>query len=356
MHPEQQEADAVTRLFEMYATGSYTFAKLAHWMNEQGLRTRNTKMLTDAHGNEATGPRKFTIYSVRWILHNPFFAGHVAHGKELHQGKHKSIISQGLFDTVQKQLKKSRAQRHTSGPTYRTYLLKGLLKCVWCGLPVWCETLHGQGYYRERKGTRSEGGCPNEGKTVRTEVLDEQVGRIVESIKLDASWERRMAGIIHTLDKRAEVESERHTLEQKLRRLGKTYRDGLIDDDEYELQQRVLKTQLDSLVVPEERSTLQAGHLLENLPLLWQKASPEERHSILNGFLECVYVDIQKPGTVVGIKPKPQFMGLFQFMEAKSETPVSPEIKSPEPQDDSELDLTGWWRRGRVELPVQKSP
>ena len=116
-------------------------------------------------------------------------------------------------------------------------------------------------YYRERKGTRSEGGCPNEGKMVRTEVLDEQVGKIVESIKLDSSWERHMAGIIHTIDRKTKVESERHALEQKLRRPGRTYRDGLVEDDEYELQQRVLKTQLDSLVVPEERSTLQAGHL-----------------------------------------------------------------------------------------------
>lgn len=107
------------------------------------------------------------------------------------------------------------------------------------------------------------------------------------------------------------LETSANVIEQKLRRLGKTYRDGLIADDEYELQQR------DGLVVPEERSTLQAGHLLENLPLLWEKANVEERHSILNGFLECVYVEIQKPGTVVGIKPKPQFMGLFQFMDGR---------------------------------------
>ena len=223
--------------------------------------------------------------------------------------------------------------------------------------PVWSETLwHGMSYYRERKGTHAESGCPNEGKMVRAKVLDEEIGKIVESIKLDSSWERHMAGIISTMDKQTKMESERHTLEQKLRRLGKTYRDGLVEDDECELQQRVLKTQLDSLVVPEERSTLQAGHLLEDLPLLWEKANLEERHSILNGFLECVYVDLQKPGTVVGIKPKPQFMGPFQFMDANSASPTLPENESSEPHEDSELDLTGWWRRGRVELPVQKAP
>ena len=212
---------------------------------------------------------------------------------------------------------------------------------------------HGRSYYRERKATRSHGSCANEGKMVRTELIDHQVAKIVESIKLDPSWERHMAGIIETLDRRAQVESERLGLKQKLRRLGKAYIDGLLEEDDYEFQQRVLKTQLDSLVVPEERSTLQAGHLLENLPLLWEKANLAERHTILSGFLECVYVDLKEPASVVGIKPKPQFMGLFQFMGAHSGSPTTSENKSSEPEEGSELALTGWWRRGRVELQTR---
>ena len=54
---------------------------------------------------------------------------------------------------------------------------------------------------------------------------------------------------------------------------------------------------------------------------------------------------------MVGIKPKPQFMGLFQFMDTHSGSPTTSENKSPEPDDGSELALTGWWRRGRVEAP-----
>ena len=50
---------------------------------------------------------------------------------------------------------------------------------------------------------------------------------------------------------------------------------------------------------------------------------------------------------MVGIKPKPQFMGLFQFMDTHSGSPTTSENKSPEPDDGSELALTGWWRRGR---------
>ena len=53
---------------------------------------------------------------------------------------------------------------------------------------------------------------------------------------------------------------------------------------------------------------------------------------------------------MVGLKPKPKFMGLFQFMGAKSKTPMRLENNSSEPDEGSELSLTGWWRRSRVEL------
>ena len=47
--------------------------------------------------------------------------------------------------------------------------------------------------------------------------------------------------------------------------------------------------------------------------------------------------------SVVGIKPKPQFMGTH------SGSPTTSENKSSEPDGGSELALTGWWRRERVE-------
>ena len=48
--------------------------------------------------------------------------------------------------------------------------------------------------------------------------------------------------------------------------------------------------------------------------------------------------------SVVGIKPKPLFMGTH------SGSPTTSENKSSEPDEGSELALTGWWRRGRDEL------
>jgi DNA invertase Pin-like site-specific DNA recombinase len=354
LHPEEGESDAVIQLFEKYATGTFVLADLAQWMNEEGYRTRNTKKLTDSQGNEVAGPRKFTIYSVRGLLHNPFFAGRVKHGKELHPGLHAPLVSQSLFDLVQQQLTKAKGQRHTSGGSYRKYLLKGLIRCVWCGLPVWGETLwHGQSYYRERKMTRSEGGCKNEGKTVRTELLDAQMAQVIQRIQLDPIWERRAAGLITTLDRQTQVQGDRDKIEQKLKRLGKVYVDGFLDDADYEFQRRVLKSQLDGLIVPEQGSILQAGRLLEDLPLMWDKAQLEERHTILRGFLECVYVDLAEPPTLVGIKPKPQFLEFLGRVGPEEMATDKIGNEGSDAENASEPILTGWWRRGRE--PVSKS-
>ena len=78
---------------------------------------------------------------------------------------------------------------------------------------------------------------------------------------------------------------------------------------------------------------------MENLPLLWEQANLAERHTLLSGLLECVSVDLKERGSVVGFKPN--FMGFFQFMGAKSKTPMRLENDSSEPSSASELSLTG---------------
>ncbi|MEC4670057.1 MAG: hypothetical protein VST65_11055, partial [Nitrospirota bacterium] len=105
--------------------------------------------------------------------------------------------------------------------------------------------------------------------------------------------------------------------------------------------------QLDGLIVPEQGSILQAGRLLEDLPLLWEKAQLEERHTILRGFLECVYVDLAEPPTLVGIKPKPQFLEFLGRVGPEEGTTDKSENEDSDAENASESFLTGWWRRGR---------
>lgn len=49
---------------------------------------------------------------------------------------------------------------------------------------------------------------------------------------------------------------------------------------------------IDSLVIPEADATVNAGEILESLGLIWQKATLEEKHRLLSGMLEAVYIDL----------------------------------------------------------------
>jgi hypothetical protein len=72
---------------------------------------------------------------------------------------------------------------------HREYLLKGLIRCVYCGLPMWAQTYNsGLSYYREHRGSRGEGTCVNQGSSIPSHIADEQIGRIIEAIQLPDAW------------------------------------------------------------------------------------------------------------------------------------------------------------------------
>jgi len=89
----------------------------------------------------------------------------------------------------------------------------------------------------------------------------------------------------------------------------------------------------------------------------------KEKHELLSMIFEAVYVDLWANRCVVGIQAKPAFYALFQSLEQNKESKVvifDPNELKEEGQNETALsddqggEISGWWRRGRVELPVQK--
>ena len=83
-----------------------------------------------------------------------------------------------------------------------------------------------------------------------------------------------------------------------------------------------MQNALDSLVIPEADAALNAGELLESLGLIWEKATLEEKHRLLAGMLEAVYVDLAASRSIVGIQPKPPFYPLFESLKRKPDNKV----------------------------------
>ena len=202
VHPVPAESEAVRELFRRYVAGNTTLSQLAFWMNSQGFRTRNMHHLSDGSGSQAAGPKLFTTASVRGILHNPFYSGKIKHRDQLLPGSHQALVSDGLFQQVQSAMKRNSGRSETLHPRpKREYLLKGLVKCAHCGMPLWAQTLKsGRRLYREQARSRSHIECPADGKSICCEIPDEQMGRIVAAIILPDAWMDRVLAKIHLAD------------------------------------------------------------------------------------------------------------------------------------------------------------
>ena len=268
VHLIASEVAAVREMFKRYSTGSTTLSQLAAWLNASGLRTRNTKHLAGADGKLSPGPKLFTTASVRGILHNAFYSGLVRHRKQLRPGAHEPVVGQELFDLVQDKMRQNSGRSTTLSPhPERDYLLKGIIRCAYCKMPMWAQTYEsGRRYYREHRESRSNTQCPAHGGSIPCR---------------------------------------------------------LADDQEYKRQKRKVEMELESLVVPKAAAAAEAGKLIERLPELWSGANMEERRKLLVAMLDAVYVDTKDARSVVAIKPKAPFRPLFHLATTRACSGVS---------------------------------
>ena len=185
------------------------------------------------------------------------------------------------------------------------------------------------------------------------------MGKIVEAIELGPRWEEEVLSILSTKDEAESIREKRQKVQERLRRLGKAYVDGVYDDEEYKRQKRTAEQELESLVLPEADAAAEAGKLISELPKLWSGASLEERRKLLLTMLDAVFVD-SKENMIVAIKPKAPFKPVFGVATTREGSEVAlihdpkaePRIADQPPPHGHEVeaDRCSWWRRGRVRL------
>ena len=155
------------------------------------------------------------------------------------------------------------------------------------------------------------------------QVPDDQIGKIVSAIVLPEAWMDRVLARIHLVDEVERVAFERRGAEQRLRRLGTAYVDGLYVEDDYRREKRFLEDIIASLVVPGVDAAREAGKLLKDLPQLWEGATLTECRKLLLTMLDAVYVDTVEEKAVVAIRPKPSFMPLFEVATTREGSGVA---------------------------------
>ena len=238
---DRKTAPIVRQAFELYARGDKRLDEIADFLFTHGIHTKKGMV----RGKKTTGNKPHSRTRVARMLANPFYYGHFRYLGEVHEGKHKGIISKQLFDQVQTVLeRRGKPTRKTNDPLP----LCGLVHCS-CGMMFTAETrikrqkngnVHVYAYYR----------CTRKSKTVvcrephiRAEELDRQLSALLFRYAMPASWADKLRELIDK-DEASEkadfvhrVAGDKETiarLSEKMQRLLDSYLDGDVERELYQ--------------------------------------------------------------------------------------------------------------------------
>ena len=127
---DKERAPLVKECFEKYASGDYSTAELAGIMREKGFTMK------PKNGKE---PRPVAKFDIVEMLNNLFYTGRFKwfnpeNGKrEIHQGSYEPIISEELYEKVQRVLDEKNIKNGIHHSSTKFFKFRGLVKCAFCG-------------------------------------------------------------------------------------------------------------------------------------------------------------------------------------------------------------------------------
>ena len=192
---DKRKSKIIREAFELYSQGNSRLEDISKFFGESGMKSWNNNPL---HKN-----------CVKNILTNPFYYGHFKYGGEVHEGKHKPIVSKELFDKVQRVLVE---RGNPMKPRSEPKVFCGLLRCGTCGMMITAENktkiskkhIHHYTYYRCTKKSKIIK-CPE--IAVRQEVLDEQFSEILSNYSMPSPWAEEFGLCMKEDEKKADRES-----------------------------------------------------------------------------------------------------------------------------------------------------
>lgn len=130
VQPHSEKSQSLVRIFNLYATGGYTFKTLADVLEREGHVFRNSK-------------RRFHRGALSYILGNRFYIGELHRNGQVFEGRYQRLIDRSTFDACQDVL--HGRNRRTGTPDHP--LAGGLLRCNYCG-----QSITGERIRRKLKG------------------------------------------------------------------------------------------------------------------------------------------------------------------------------------------------------------
>lgn len=307
---DENLAPVVRLAFDRYATGQYSYATLADEVFDLGLRTR-------------TG-RPFARRGIQWMLSHPFYKGLTVYHGETRPGAHEALVSEELWDEVQRVMAKRSCDNGEKGRLF--FLLRGLLHCRACGRRMTAERHPMGNYYR----------CPSDARKAKC------TERYIPVKQLDADFESMLPGLVlkpganeQFVKAMREIEGERQKtrdeelgklqakttkLEGKLTKLTEGFSEGTVPKVQYEslrdawqLEIGGAKARIAFLSEDLAKDILRVEKFLEMAgtfsDFYFLATTPEERKSLLNQVIARIEVADRKILKIEYQSPLDLFLG-----------------------------------------------
>lgn len=189
---DPERAPLIKRLFDLYATGTWSIQQLAEWAKTHGLtskpsrrRRSHSEVRAGVENTDTPVSRPITRTGIASILRSPFYIGRIRAGNDWLPGLHKPLIDQRLFYQVQRLLKERCVGLHYE--TMPFFLYRGIISCP-CGRRYSPYEQKGHFYYRASCQKR----CQNSRRNLREDQIDLLVAEILGSLRLTEDEAKRL--------------------------------------------------------------------------------------------------------------------------------------------------------------------
>ena len=319
---DPQSGPLVKEAFKLYATGNYNVYELNDIMFEKGLRTK--------HGSKRSDSHMFNT------LKNRCYLGEI-HWSDVHtkNGKHEPLISEELFDQVQKVM--ATKLNHACRRRKFSWLLSGFIRCYTheCRYTAEWHLNKSKAYYH----CTNPLGC---GKYIEVGKLEDMIAEKFKTLEFNPSfidkviekakeifYERRK-----TYDnKRKEHVNQRTAFEIKRKVAENKLFSGIISDDDFTRVKKEIDQEIqnidDRLVELEKQKNVNVDvaqeilNLTRNIYDAYQKATPSLKRQYLGFFWDHFQV---ADGLIIKSNPSILFAQLISLEQAfqKSENSDKP--------------------------------
>ena len=313
LYINEYQAEVVRQAFCMYATGNYSDATIAEWMNSQPVIQELRK------GKQPVGKEM-----VRDLLQNRVYTGRVPYAETLYngslgegkrssrnrkqwfEGNHPAIISDELFEEcrlVRSQMTKRRKPYHR----VRTYLLHDRVYCARCiaRKPKDLEDLkygkmrpafsarEDQAWYRCLCRDRGYGECSQ--GYIKVEVLDAQVKLAIESLTIPNGFKQRVEYAIQNKVEHADALARMEKIREAVDRIDFSWEKGFMTPDEYVAKRSELQREIELLRPVEHDNLIEAADMLENFTAYWNQCKDfdnplEARAQLMAKIIDRIFV------------------------------------------------------------------